>query len=76
MCCLKGAVMLKQLRPCLAQLQKLLVKVNPQANQFCKNIRKYNKTLAFTLISYNKDDRLTSQDNIQYFQIYSKLFHF
>jgi hypothetical protein len=48
MCCSKEAVMLEQLRPCLAQLQKLLVKVNPRANQFCKNICKY---LSFPLLS-------------------------
>jgi hypothetical protein len=59
MCCSKGAVVLEQLRLCLAQLRKLLVEVNPRANQFRKDICKYNRTLAFTLISYNRDDRLT-----------------
>jgi hypothetical protein len=67
---------LEQLQPCLAQLQKLLVEVNPQANQFRKDIRKYNRTLAFTLISYNRDNRLTGQGSIQCFQIHGELFHF
>jgi hypothetical protein len=57
-------------------LRKLLVEVNPRANQFRKDIRKYNGTLAFTSISYNRDDRLTGQGGIQCFQIHGELFHF
>jgi hypothetical protein len=64
MCCSKGAVVLEQLWLCSAQLRKLLVEVNPRANQFRKNIRKYNRTMAFTLISYNRYDRLTGQGDI------------
>ena len=72
----KGAVVLEHLQLYLAQLQKLLVEVSLQANQFRKDICKYNRVLAFISISYNKNKQLNSQGSIQCFQIHSKLFHF
>jgi hypothetical protein len=49
---------------------------NPLCRAFRTNIRVYNCTFAFILISYKKDTRIDFSYRIQYFQIYSELFHF
>ena len=46
------------------------------AKAFRNNIRKYNSTLAFTLVKYTVDDRTyRATSGIQCFQIHGELFH-
>jgi hypothetical protein len=49
---------------------------DPLCRAFRMNIRVYNCTFAFILISYKKDIWIDFSYGIQYFQIHSKLFHF
>ena len=75
-CCARGDGQLEPLRTPPVELRTLLTDDTPLALAFRKDIRKYNSVLAFTSISYNKDERVSLRGGVQCFQIHGELFHF
>jgi len=57
--CSKGDSQIDNLRPPPLELRTLLTHDTPRARAFRKEIRKYNSALAFTSVSYNKDERVS-----------------
>jgi hypothetical protein len=75
-CYKKGNIVLFLICKPPLYLSYLFTGNNPLYRAFRTNIRTYNYTFAFILISYKKNTRIDFSYRIQYFQIYSKLFYF
>ena len=75
-CCKRGDAMLNLLRTPPDYLRSLYEAQTPEARDFRKNIRVYNNSLAFTSVSYTKDNRLHGTHGIQCFSIHGSLFHY
>jgi hypothetical protein len=74
-CCVLGDGQLDPLQATPIELRRLLESDCQRGRSFRKDIRKYNSALAFTSISYSKDERLSLRGGIQCFQIHRELFH-
>jgi len=57
-------------------LRTLLEGEDALARSFRRDIRAYNSALAFTSVSYNKDQRIDLRSGIHCFQIHGELFHY
>ena len=67
LCCSKGDSQIGNLRPPPLELRRLLTDDPLRARAFRKEIRKYNSALAFTSVSYNKDERVSLYRGVQCF---------